>query len=82
VTPLSQAFGERPVRAGASALGDQLAERGVRLALDRCRRDAYAQDSVALVHNRVAVRPWLEANDEIGVGHQLQYAGLKRPELV
>ena len=49
-------------------LGDQLAQRRVRLAVDRSRRDAHAQHPVALVDDRVALGAGLQADREVGVG--------------
>ena len=61
------------LRADARALGDQLAQCRVGLAVDRRRRDARVKHAVVLSNERVALRTWFESNRDID-GHQLQYA--------
>jgi hypothetical protein len=55
------------------ALCDQLAQRRVSLALDRRRRDAYAQDATALIHDRISLRTRLQADVKICAGHRAEY---------
>jgi len=56
------------------ALCDQLAQSHVRLTIDRRRRDVHAQNAIALIHNGIALGTRMQANGEIYVGHQLEYA--------
>jgi hypothetical protein len=57
----------------AGALGDQLAECRVGLAVDRRRRDARVQRAVVLANERIAPRTWFEPNRDID-RHKQQYA--------
>ncbi len=59
-----------PPARDTGAPGDQLAQRQVRLALDGCCRNTYAQNTFALVHYRVALCTRLESDLEIYVGHR------------
>ena len=57
-------------RATLARLGDELAQRGVGLTVDRGGGDGDAQDAVALVDDGVAPGPRLQADGELGVGHR------------